>query len=397
MPLTSAFPCRPAARPSKPSSAASEPPAPRPPAHGARPRARHARQRHPRRAARRSARAPAPQLRAVDPPRRSALYRSRRARRDHAAGGAPAAAVAAPAPTRPRDPSILVAGNPNSGKSTLFNALTGAHVKVSNYPGVTVTRTTAVVSIPGFGPAELVDLPGTYSLSARSRDEQVAVDAVLGRGGTRPDAVLIVADATALARNLYFVTRGARNRRARRRRAEHDRRGAGAGHRDRRRAAVVAARRAGRADGRALAARDWPRCAARSTSALDAPRTPCAGRGPAGRRRARHRRASPRSWRARCRASHDARARLGDLDSAVARRMRRTIWPVSRRRARGGAPDARREAAANGRNLDLEIIGARYQHVDAHRRATWSGIRRSRGRRGPHALTACSRIGSGAR
>jgi len=121
------------------------------------------------------------------------------------AGGAPAPAVP-PSGAQAARPVILVAGNPNSGKSTLFNALTGAHVKVSNYPGVTVTRTTAVVQIPGFGPADLVDLPGTYSLSARSRDEQVAVDAVLGRVGQRPDAVLIVADATALARNLYFVT-----------------------------------------------------------------------------------------------------------------------------------------------------------------------------------------------
>jgi ferrous iron transport protein B len=121
------------------------------------------------------------------------------------AGGAPAPA-APPSGVQAARPVILVAGNPNSGKSTLFNALTGAHVKVSNYPGVTVTRTTAVVQIPGFGPADLVDLPGTYSLSARSRDEQVAVDAVLGRVGRRPDAVLIVVDATALARNLYFVT-----------------------------------------------------------------------------------------------------------------------------------------------------------------------------------------------
>jgi len=100
---------------------------------------------------------------------------------------------------------ILVAGNPNSGKSTLFNALTGANVKVGNYPGVTVTRTTAVVELDGFGAVELVDLPGTYSLSARSQDEQVAVDAVLGRAGVRPDAVLIVADATALGRALYLA------------------------------------------------------------------------------------------------------------------------------------------------------------------------------------------------
>src|SRR6478752_2067605 len=119
-------------------------------------------------------------------------------------GGA-AVPTAAASAARPARPVILVAGNPNSGKSTLFNALTGAHVKVGNYPGVTVTRTTAVLDLPGVGSVELVDLPGTYSLAARSRDEQVAVDAVLGRGGGRPDAVLIVADATSLARNLYFA------------------------------------------------------------------------------------------------------------------------------------------------------------------------------------------------
>ncbi len=102
-------------------------------------------------------------------------------------------------------PVVLVAGNPNSGKSTLFNALTGADVKVGNYPGVTVTRTTKVIELDGIGPVDLVDLPGTYSLSARSQDEQVAVDAVLGRAGVRPDAVLIVADATALGRALYLA------------------------------------------------------------------------------------------------------------------------------------------------------------------------------------------------
>jgi ferrous iron transport protein B len=102
-------------------------------------------------------------------------------------------------------PLVLVAGNPNSGKSTLFNALTGANAKVSNYPGVTVSRTSATMSVPDVGHVELVDMPGTYSLSARSRDEQVAVDAVLGRTSRPPDALLVVADATALARSLYFA------------------------------------------------------------------------------------------------------------------------------------------------------------------------------------------------
>jgi ferrous iron transport protein B len=118
----------------------------------------------------------------------------------------PAGATAGPRhDVRPPRPVVLVTGNPNSGKSTLFNALTGAHARVGNYPGVTVTRSTAVVDLKTLGPVELVDLPGTYSLAARSRDEQVAVDAVLGRAGARPDAVLIVADATALGRALYLA------------------------------------------------------------------------------------------------------------------------------------------------------------------------------------------------
>ena len=103
-------------------------------------------------------------------------------------------------------PLILVAGNPNSGKSTLFNALSGARSKVSNYPGVTVARLSATITLPGVGPVELVDLPGTYSLSARSQDEQVAVDAVLGLTSPRPDAVIVVTDATALGRSLYLAT-----------------------------------------------------------------------------------------------------------------------------------------------------------------------------------------------
>jgi ferrous iron transport protein B len=109
------------------------------------------------------------------------------------------------APELRAHPIVLVAGNPNAGKSTLFNALTGATTKVSNYPGVTVARTSATMQVRGLGAVELVDLPGTYSLGARSRDEQVAVDAILGRTSAPPDAVIVVADATALARNLYFA------------------------------------------------------------------------------------------------------------------------------------------------------------------------------------------------
>ena len=105
----------------------------------------------------------------------------------------------------PLAPIVLVAGNPNSGKSTLFNALTGARAHVANYPGVTVDRTSAPLTLKGGRAFEVVDLPGTYSLSARSREEQIAVDALLGRGVRAPEAVVVVVDAVALGRALYLV------------------------------------------------------------------------------------------------------------------------------------------------------------------------------------------------
>ncbi len=100
---------------------------------------------------------------------------------------------------------VVIAGNPNAGKSTLFNALSGARVRVGNYPGVTVDRRSASASFPGSPKVELVDLPGTYSLSARSLEEQVAVDALLSPRGEHPDALLAVVDATTLGRGLYLV------------------------------------------------------------------------------------------------------------------------------------------------------------------------------------------------
>ncbi len=100
---------------------------------------------------------------------------------------------------------VLVAGNANSGKTTVFNALTGARAQVGNYPGVTVTRSSRQITLPDGAPAEIIDLPGTYSLSAHSPDEQVAVDEVHGRHGGRPDAVVVVVDAGALERGLYLA------------------------------------------------------------------------------------------------------------------------------------------------------------------------------------------------
>ena len=95
---------------------------------------------------------------------------------------------------------IALVGNPNSGKTALFNALTGSRQKVANYPGVTVERKEGVVQTPAGLTVRLIDLPGTYSLRARSLDEIVTRDIVLGRlaGEDVPRLLVCVADATNL-------------------------------------------------------------------------------------------------------------------------------------------------------------------------------------------------------
>ena len=100
---------------------------------------------------------------------------------------------------------VALAGNPNAGKTTLFNALTGSSARTGNYPGITVDRRAGRWRIAGEVEAELFDVPGTYSLSARSPEEQVAVDAVLPPDGPPPDVVVVVADATTLGRHLYLA------------------------------------------------------------------------------------------------------------------------------------------------------------------------------------------------
>jgi len=98
--------------------------------------------------------------------------------------------------------TIALAGNPNSGKTTIFNNLTGSHQHVGNYPGVTVERKEGVLDYKGYK-MTIVDLPGTYSLSAYSMDEQVVRDFVIDE---KPDVVIDVIDASNLERNLYLAT-----------------------------------------------------------------------------------------------------------------------------------------------------------------------------------------------
>lgn len=126
----------------------------------------------------------------------------------------PAASASVPPPasgpgaTEPhRVLKVACVGNPNTGKSTLFNALAGLHARVGNYPGVTVEKKTGRVHWDGHT-VDLIDLPGTYSISPRSADEMLAVDVLLGRHpDVGPvDAVLCIVDAAHLERNLFLAS-----------------------------------------------------------------------------------------------------------------------------------------------------------------------------------------------
>ncbi|MBM2839560.1 MAG: ferrous iron transporter FeoB [Bacteroidetes bacterium] len=110
--------------------------------------------------------------------------------------------------TAVRSKNIALIGNPNCGKTTLFNALTGLRQKVGNYPGVTVEKKEGKIIFENGIRASILDLPGTYSLTANSPDEKVATDVLLGRviHTPAPDLVVCVVDATNLERNLYLVS-----------------------------------------------------------------------------------------------------------------------------------------------------------------------------------------------
>lgn len=108
----------------------------------------------------------------------------------------------------PEGITVALVGNPNTGKSTLFNALTGLRQKVGNYPGVTVARKSGRCDCGDGLKVELIDLPGLYSLAAVSPDEQVVTDVLLGslEGSRQPDAIVVVLDATNLLRNLFLAS-----------------------------------------------------------------------------------------------------------------------------------------------------------------------------------------------
>ncbi|MEM7017371.1 MAG: ferrous iron transport protein B [Pseudomonadota bacterium] len=106
-----------------------------------------------------------------------------------------------------KQPTVAFIGNPNTGKSTLFNVLTGLRQKVANYPGVTVEKRVGSLTL-ACGEVQLVDLPGTYSLAPLSPEEMIVTDALLGRFEDlgSPSAIVVVADASNIQRNLYLVS-----------------------------------------------------------------------------------------------------------------------------------------------------------------------------------------------
>jgi ferrous iron transport protein B len=127
------------------------------------------------------------------------------------APGEPAQEFVAPAARDAAALRVALVGNPNTGKSTLFNALTGLRQKVGNFSGVTVERVEGSYRGPDGRPVAVLDLPGSYSLSAGSPDEEIALEVLLGRGRRgrdvgRPDVVVVVVDAQHLERNLFLAS-----------------------------------------------------------------------------------------------------------------------------------------------------------------------------------------------
>ena len=105
-----------------------------------------------------------------------------------------------------KDIKIVLAGNPNSGKTTLFNSLTGLKQKVGNYPGITVEKKSADININGYK-SKIIDLPGIYSLYSKSIDEKVAQDVICNSfDNDYADIVVVIADASNLRRSIFLLT-----------------------------------------------------------------------------------------------------------------------------------------------------------------------------------------------
>ncbi len=120
---------------------------------------------------------------------------------------APQSGTTVPAQATQRRIRVALVGNPNTGKSTLFNALTGLRQRVGNFAGVTVERVEGAVRGPQGERITIVDVPGCYGLSPASPDEEIALGVLRGTGGEPlPDVVVVVADALHLERNLYLVS-----------------------------------------------------------------------------------------------------------------------------------------------------------------------------------------------
>ena len=107
-----------------------------------------------------------------------------------------------------KDKKIALIGNPNSGKTALFNLLTGLNQKVSNYPGITVEKKTGIAKISDSQNVEFIDLPGTYSIIPSSLDEKLVTLQIQNwmKGDNKPDIILSVVDATNLSRNLFLTS-----------------------------------------------------------------------------------------------------------------------------------------------------------------------------------------------
>ena len=101
---------------------------------------------------------------------------------------------------------VALVGNPNTGKSSLFNSLTGLNQKVSNYPGVTVEKKTGTAKLSSDVNASIIDLPGTYSINPSSLDENIVLQALLNAEDEYPDVVVVVADVENLKRNLFLFS-----------------------------------------------------------------------------------------------------------------------------------------------------------------------------------------------